>query len=174
MAALAQGATGTIPGTLFRGGVAVLGVKQVQIALTVFASRAVKNVVAAGTRGAQVIEREAIELVSTGPLQAVDSGLMRASTKAFMPEELGLLHWRWRIGVHPGYTAPGQWVGQDGKKRTTPFYVLYVHEGRADPPMAPRPYIRTAMLNKKRHVEALIGGAVATAMRMGGVTGAAR
>ena len=155
-----------IPGKIFAGGVRVFGVQETQLALTLFASRAVKNVVIAGTKGSQLIAREAIELVSTGPLQAVDSGLMRASTKAFAPEELGLLHFRWRIGVHPGYTAPGSWIDTRGRKRTTPFYVLFVHEGTES--MAARPYIRTAMQNKKKQVEALIGGAMADAMRMCG------
>ena len=155
-----------VPGKIFAGGVQVYGVKETQIALALFASRAVKNVVIAGTKGAHLIEREAVELVSTGPLQAVDTGLMRASTKAFAPEEMGLLHFRWRIGVHPGYTAPGSWVDSRGRKRTKPFYVLYVHEGTEA--MAARPYIRTAMQNKKKQVEALIGGAMADAMRMCG------
>lgn len=156
--------------TSLRAGAVVLGVKEIQIALSLFASRTVKNVVVAGMQGAQLIEREAIELVSTGALMAVDTGLMRASTKAFAPEEVGLLHFRWRIGVHPGYTASGKFVDKAGRKRTTPFYVLYVHEGRSDPPMAARPYIRTAMQNKKRQVESLIGGAVVTAMKMSGTT----
>lgn len=173
LSGLTGGATGVIPGTLFRGGVHVIGVKEVQVALTLFASRAVKNVVLAGTRGAQLIEREAVELVSSGALRAVDTGLMRASTKAFMPEEVSFLHWRWKIGVHPGYTAPGKWVDKYGRRRTTPFYVLYVHEGRAEPPMAPRPYIRTAMINKQQQVQAEIGAAVAAAMRASGTVGAA-
>lgn len=160
------GMAGPIPGKIFAGGIQVFGVKETQISLALFASRAVKNVVIAGTKGAQLIEREAIELVSTGPLQAVDTGLMRASTKAFAPEEIGLLRFRWRIGVHPGYTAPGAWIDSRGRKRTKPFYVLYVHEGREG--MAARPYIRTAMQNKKKQVEALIGGAIADAMRMCG------
>lgn len=160
------GMAGPIPGGVFAGGIQVFGVKETQLALSLFASRVVKNVVIAGTRGSQLIEREAVELVSTGPLQAVDTGLMRASTKAFAPEEIGFLRFRWRIGVHPGYTAPGSWVDSRGRKRTTPFYVLYVHEGTED--MVARPYIRTAMQNKKKQVESMIGGAIAAAMRPGG------
>lgn len=158
------GATGVISGTMFRSGVAVLGIKQAQIAMSLFASKAVAGVVMAGSQGALEIEREAIQLVSTGALQAVDTGLMRASTKAHMPEEVGFLQWRWKIGVHPGYTAPGTWVDDEGRKRTKPFYVLFVHEGTST--MVKRPYIRQAMINKKERVEQLISAAVVAAARM--------
>jgi len=150
---------------MFKSGVAVLGVKQIQMAMSILCGAAERNLVRAGNNAALLIEREAINLVSTGPLKAVDTGLMRASTKAHPAEEIGVLHWQWRIGVHPGYTAPGAWVSPTtGQKRVRPFYVLFVHEGTST--MAKRPYIRQAMVNKKDEVERMFGDSVKMAIHM--------
>ena len=131
-----------------RSGVSVWGIPESQIAIGLFASRTVQNVVKALNDSALEVESEAVKLVSSGALLAVDTGLMRAATKAYPAQEIVPLFWEAKIGVFPGATESG-W----------PSYTWFVHEGTSL--MAARPYIRTAMHNKRDEINRKIAKALA-------------
>lgn len=122
-----------------RTGISVMGIPESQIAIGLFASRTVQRIVKAINDGALEVESEAVRLVSAGALMAVDSGAMRASTKAYPAKEIVPLFWEAKIGVFPGATESG-W----------PSYTWFVHEGTSL--MAARPYIRMAMHNKRNEI----------------------
>lgn len=133
--------------SITRTGVSVTGVPQTQHAIDLFASSTVREVVKALNQAALEVESEAVRLVSSGALMAVDSGAMRAATKAYPAREVQKFFWEAPIGVFPGATESG-W----------PSYTWFVHEGTSL--MGPRPYIRTAMHNKKKLVKRIISDAV--------------
>jgi len=133
--------------SILRTNVSVMGVPQTQAALTLFASDTIRRAVKALNDEALEVEREAVKLVSSGPLQAVDTGLMRSSTKAYPAKEIQPFVWEAPIGVFPGATESG-W----------PSYTWFVHEGTSR--MAPRPYIRQALHNRRKAIQGSIRGAV--------------
>jgi len=133
--------------SITRTGVSVIGVPQTQHAIDIFASNTVREVVRSLNQAALEVESEAVRLVSSGGLMAVDTGLMRASTKAYPAREVQKFFWEAPVGVFPGKTASG-W----------PSYTWFVHEGTSL--MVGRPYIRMAMYKKKRAVKRIISDGV--------------
>jgi len=89
----------------------------------------------------------AVRLVSSGALMAVDTGAMRAATKAYPAREIQKFFWEATMGVFPGKTESG-W----------PSYTWSVHEGTSK--MEGRPYIRMAMHHKKQLVKRMISDGI--------------
>jgi len=104
-------------------------------------------------KAALVAEAEAVRLVSSGTLRAVNTGLMRASTRARKPTKVSNNVWQAIMGVNPGYTASGFAGSSKG-----PFYVLFVHEGTSKMPA--RPYIRRALTNKKDKIRSILKNSI--------------
>lgn len=129
--------------SITRTGVTVSGVPQTQHRIDVFVSSTVRATVKGLNRAALLVESEAVKLVSSGTYMAVDTGAMRAATKAYAAKEVQKFFWEAPIGVFPGKTE-SNW----------PSYTWFVHEGTSL--MAGRPYIRMAMHRTKNLVKRTI------------------